>query len=117
MGPGRGHRKLIFYNCGGSRHYARDCMNPTRTFFLYCTQLDHEAEEFPTLIVRLCEKGVLQPPLTQNLQMMRSEPCEEDPNVNMILRSGMTMGDDKRKHPEESTWVRKALEKEPEFDL
>jgi len=28
---------------------------------------------------------------------MRSEPREEDPNVNMMLRSGMTMGDDRGK--------------------
>jgi len=29
--------------------------------------------------------------------MMRFEPCEEDPNVNMILRSGMAKGEDKGK--------------------
>ena len=28
MGLGRGRRQLICYNCGGPRHYARDCMNP-----------------------------------------------------------------------------------------
>jgi len=28
---------------------------------------------------------------------MRSEPHEEDPNVNMMLRSDMDMGDDKGK--------------------
>ena len=117
MGPGRGHRQLICYNCGGLRDYARDCTNLTRTSRLYCTQFDHEVEDCPTLIVRLREKGVLQPPPTQNLQMMRSEPREEDPNVNMMLRSDMTMGDDKGKQPKESAWVRKAPTKEPEFDL
>jgi len=49
--------------------------------------------------------------------MMRSELHEEDPNVNMMLRSGTTIGEDTRKQPEESTWVRKAPVKEPEFDL
>jgi len=49
--------------------------------------------------------------------MMRSESCEEDPNVNMVLRSGATTGQDKDKQPEEDTWVRKAPTKEPEFDL
>ena len=49
--------------------------------------------------------------------MMRSEPREEDPNVNMTLKSDMTMGEDMGKQPEESTWVRKAPTKEPEFDL
>lgn len=45
MGPGRGRGQLICYNCGGPRHYARDCTNPTRTSCLYCTQFDHEAED------------------------------------------------------------------------
>lgn len=54
---------------------------------------------------------------TQNLQMMRDEPCEEDPNVNIMLRSRMTIGEDKGKHPEESEWVHKAPEKEVGFDL
>jgi len=49
--------------------------------------------------------------------MMRSKPREEDPNVNMMLKSSMTMGDDKGKHPEESAWVLKAPTKEPGFDL
>jgi len=49
--------------------------------------------------------------------MMRSEPREGDPNVNMMLRSGTTMREDMGKHPEESTWVRKAPTKEAKFDL
>lgn len=65
----------------------------------------------------MCGKGVLQPTPTQNIQMMRSELCEEDPNVNMMLRSGVTTREDKGKQPEEYTWVRKAPTKEPEFDL
>jgi len=49
--------------------------------------------------------------------MMRVELREEDPNVNMVLRSGVTTGEDKGKQPEENTWVRKAPKKQPEFDL
>jgi len=37
------------------------------------------------LIARICDKGVLPPQSTQNLQMMRVEPCEEDMNVNIVL--------------------------------
>jgi len=29
--------------------------------------------------------------------MMKAEPCKEDPNVNMVLRSGATTGEDKGK--------------------
>lgn len=49
--------------------------------------------------------------------MMKAELREEDPNVNMALRSGATIGEDKGKKPEEDTWVRKAPTKQPEFDL
>ena len=74
-------------------------------------------EDCPTLIVRLRNKGSLQPPPTQNMQMMRSDPCEEDPNVNIVLQSAISTGDDKGKQPEESTWGRKAPTKEPKFYL
>ena len=99
MGLGRGRRQLICYNCGGPRHYAHDCTNPTRASCLYYTEFDHEMEDCPTLIVRLRDEGVLQPPPTQNLQMMRSESYEEDPNVNIVLRSGIKTGDGRGKHP------------------
>lgn len=36
---------------------------------------------------------------TQNLQMMRDEPREEDQSVNIVLRSRITAGNDKGKHP------------------
>jgi len=49
--------------------------------------------------------------------MMRTEPREEDLNVNILLRSGIAMGDDKGKQPTDNAWVHKALEKEDEFDL
>ncbi len=42
---------------------------------------------------------------TQNLQIMRDEPREEDPNVNIMLRSGMMTEEDKGKKPKESEWV------------
>ena len=69
------------------------------------------------LIAGLHEKGVLLPHSTQNLLMMRAEPCKEDPNVNIVLQSGIAMGENKGKQPEESTWVRKPPVKEVVFDL
>lgn len=65
----------------------------------------------------MCKKGVLQPAPTQNIQMMRSERREEDLNMNMVLRSSTTIGEDKEKQPEDNTQVRKAPTKEPKFDL
>jgi len=49
--------------------------------------------------------------------MMRVEPREEDPNVNIVLRSGIAMGDDKGKQPEDNARVHKALLNENEFHL
>ena len=68
-----------------------------RISYSYCAQFDHETIDCPTLITKMHEKGVFQPPPTQNIQMMRSKPREEDPNVNMMLKSGATMGEDKGK--------------------
>lgn len=49
--------------------------------------------------------------------MMRVEPREEYPKVNIMLRSGTTTGEDKEKQPVEGEWVRKALERETGFDM
>jgi len=46
---------------------------------------------------------------------MRSEPREEDPNMNMMLRSGTTIGEDKGKQTEGDTWVHKAPKKQPKL--
>jgi len=54
-------------------------------------------EDYPTLIVRLRDKGALQPPPSQNMKMMRSEPFQEDLNVNIVLRSSNTIRDKKGK--------------------
>jgi len=49
------------------------------------------------------EKGVLQSTPTQNIQMMKVEPREEDPNMNMVLRSDATTGEDKGKQLKKDT--------------
>lgn len=54
---------------------------------------------------------------TQNTQIMRAKPREEDHSLNIFLRSGMTMGVDKGKHLKKDGWVHKAVEKEVEFNL
>jgi len=72
MGLRRGRGQLLCYNCGGPGHYVCDCKYLMRPSCLYCTQFDHDMEDYPTVIVRLCDKGALQPPPAQNLQMMRS---------------------------------------------
>lgn len=54
---------------------------------------------------------------TQNLQMMRVDPHEEDQSVNIVLRSRITTGDDIGKQLEENGWVCKAPKNEFGFDL
>ena len=49
--------------------------------------------------------------------MMRAEPREEDSNVNIVLRSRVTTGDNKGKQPEADEWVRKFPKKKVVFDL
>ena len=88
MGPGRGRGQLICYNCRGKRHYAHDCTNPTKISCSHCAQFDHETIDCPTLITKMHEKGVFQPLPTYKI------PRKEDPNVNMMLRRGTTMGED-----------------------
>lgn len=63
---------------------------------------DHEMEDCPVLIAKIREKWVQPLQLTRNLQMMRVEPHEEDPKVNIMLRSGMMTSEDKGKLPEEN---------------
>ena len=48
---------------------------------------------------------------------MKAELCEEDPNMNMMLKSSTTTGEDKGKQLEEDARVRKAPTKQLEFDL
>lgn len=63
------------------------------------------------------EKGVLQPTPTQNFQMMRSEPCEEYPNINMVLRSDETTGGDAQKEFVEDVKGCNVPTKEPNFEV
>lgn len=69
------------------------------------------------MIAKIQEKKAQPQQPTQNLLMTRVEPCEEDPNVNIMLRSGVMTGDDKGKQPVEDGWVYKAPKNEVGFDL
>lgn len=74
-------------------------------------------EDYHVLIAKMCKNGTQPQQHTQNLQMIRAEPCEKDPNVNIVLCSGMTIGEDKGNQLGENEWVPKALEKEDVFNL
>lgn len=74
-----------------------DCPNLTWLSCRYCTQFDHATEDCPILLANIRKKGVQPQQLTQNLHMLRAEPCEEDPKVNIVLRSGATTGEDNGK--------------------
>jgi len=54
---------------------------------------------------------------TQNIKMMKSEPDEEDPSVNIVTQIGIAIMEDKGKQPEENVWVRKAADKRVGFDV
>jgi len=43
--------------------------------------------------------------------MMRVEPRKEDHSINIMMRSGIAMGQDKGKKPETEGWVCKGAEK------
>lgn len=73
--------------------------------------------DYPMLIDQMHEKGILQPTLTQIFQMMRSKPCEEDPNINMVLRSGTTIGGDVRKQLGDDGKGRDAPIGEPNLEI
>jgi len=60
-GPGKGQEQMIYYNYRGPGHYACEWTYPMRPSCKYCTQFDHEMEDCPTLIARICDKGVLPP--------------------------------------------------------
>jgi len=49
--------------------------------------------------------------------MMRAEPHEEEPKINIMLWSGTTIGEDRGKQSAEGEWVCKAPAKETGFDL
>ena len=54
-------------------------------------------EDFPILLDKIHKKGAKPEKPTQNLQIMRAEPREEDYMVNILLWSGATTSEDKGK--------------------
>jgi len=94
MGPGSCQGQLICFNCGGPGHYVWDCTNPTRVSCPYCEQFDHELIDFPMLLAQIREKRKAPPTTTQNVQMIRAEPRDEESKVNTVLRSGAILEGD-----------------------
>jgi len=75
----------------------QDFLNLTRLSCCYCTRFDHAIEDYRILLAKICEKGAQPQQPTENLQMMRDEPFEEDPKVNIVMWSGTMIGEDKGK--------------------
>lgn len=48
----------------------------------------------------------------QNIHMMRSEPHEDGPSVNIVMQSDIATGEYKGKQPEADVWVCKDADKE-----
>lgn len=53
----------------------------------------------------------------QNIQMMRVEPHEEEPSINIVMWSGVSTREDKWKQSKNGGGVRKVVEKEVGFDI
>ena len=55
----------------------------------------------------------------QNIRMMRSEPCEDNPSVNIVMQSGITIDEDMEegKKSVSDTWVHRSSEKNVGFYL
>lgn len=49
--------------------------------------------------------------------MMRLEPCKEDPSLNMVLRSGVTMGGNARKQLGDDGEGHDAPTREPNLEI
>lgn len=51
--------------------------------------------------------------------MLRSEPCKDNPSVNIVTRCGVATSEDKAegKQPILDTWVRRPCEKNFGFDI
>lgn len=58
-------------------------------------QFDHAIEYYHVFITKMQEKKTQTP--TQNIQMVSAKLCEEDPNVNVVTRSGVANGEEKGK--------------------
>lgn len=50
-----------------------------------------ELLDCPMLIAHICEKKAAPPTTTQNVEMMRSEPCDDEHVVNMVMRSSIAI--------------------------
>ena len=83
----------------------------------YCKYFDRVIEECLVVMEKMQENKNKQPP--QNIQMMTTEPRNNETHINIVTRSGVVTGNDKTdgKKDVEVTWVRKTIEKSPVFDI
>lgn len=74
-------------------------------------------EEYHVLIANMQEK--INQQHAKNIQMMKVEPMEYQPCIDIVTRSGATTRDDKANGEKEAkpTWVRKTTEKALAFDI
>ena len=73
-------------------HLARDCQNPCTTYS-YCNSFERDIEECPVMLDKLQERRGPQKKL--QIQLIKEEPHEVDPRVNVITRGGVVTGDDR----------------------
>lgn len=78
---------MICYNCRDIGNYARDSPNPAWKSCRYCRQYDYVIEEYLLLIAKMQEK---QHAPTLNIKIVKVEPHDIGPSVNVITCNGVT---------------------------
>jgi hypothetical protein len=87
-GFGRGRGTVVCHNCQQPGHYARKCLLPPATC-MYCHASVHDAEECPTLLVKIQKKRNQN---NQNVQWISGKARDEGRNINIVTHEGAKIG-------------------------
>jgi hypothetical protein len=82
---------------------------------MYCRAVEHDTEDYPTLLGKIQEKMNQN---KQNVQWISAEAKDDGNNINIITRGGVKTGADAAKQdPVQHQWVKKNTEPQTHFDV